>query len=80
MCWLDVSLSVRQARALSSALHLMEVLLGDQTRDDEKTRRSWLLEVSVRCESGIGIFPVVICVNPASAFQHQGQTGTSGWR
>ena len=30
--WLAVSLSVRQARALSSAQHPMEVLLVDQTR------------------------------------------------
>jgi hypothetical protein len=56
----------------------MEVLLADQTRDDEKARRSWLLEVNARCESGIGIFPVAICVNTALAFQHQGQSGTTG--
>ncbi len=35
--WLAVYLSVRQAAlALSSARHLMEVLIADQTRDVEK--------------------------------------------
>ncbi len=35
--WLAVSLSVRQAAlALSSARHLMEVLIAEQTRDVEK--------------------------------------------
>jgi hypothetical protein len=40
---LDVSLSVREALALSLARHLMEVLLADLTRDEEKNRRFWLL-------------------------------------
>ncbi len=35
---LDVSLSVRQARPLSSARHLMEFLLADQTREEEKNQ------------------------------------------
>jgi hypothetical protein len=34
----DVSLSVRQDRTLSSAQHLMEYLLADQTRDEGKNQ------------------------------------------
>jgi len=38
LCRLDVSLSLRQALALSLARHLMEVLPADQTKDEEKNQ------------------------------------------
>ncbi len=62
-----------------SALHLMEVLLADQTRDEEKSQ-DILAALSECWHAGDNVslalefFPVVICVNPASAFRLQGQS------
>jgi hypothetical protein len=46
---LVVSLSVRQALPLSSAQHLMEVLLADQTRDEEKNPE--ILAAFIKCRN-----------------------------
>jgi hypothetical protein len=82
--WLAVSLSLRQARPLSLAQHPMEVLLVDQTSDEEKNQET-LADIS-KCRQNARdkvspaseFFTEVICFNPEPAFRHQGQSGIAG--